>query len=129
MTRTEFLAGMTYLSAAVGKPTPPEQMEVYFDLLGKLPFDLFQSACKRALLGLSDNFLPAAGAIHRHACDIALKLRSEQEMSSRRLHDARIKGLLEGIGDMPALPRQRTAAEVRRLLNDRLKGFRGKDER
>ncbi len=105
MTRTEFLAGMTYLSAGVGKPTPPEQMEVYWDLLHQLPFDLFQAACQRALLGLSDNFLPPAGAIHRHACDLWQSWQDERDRQQRLRYDAplnpEVKRLLSGIGRLP----------------------------
>lgn len=108
MTPTEFNAGMAYLAAGVGKPVGSMQLEVYWDLLKALPADVFREALRRALLGLEDNFLPPAGVIYRHACDVQLKLRNQRETEQRRLRDDRealpatdVRRLLSGIGRLP----------------------------
>ena len=50
MTRNEFAKICAYLSAACGKPLSAEGLEVYYDLLGDLSFDVFLTAAKRVLL-------------------------------------------------------------------------------
>jgi hypothetical protein len=124
MTRAEFAAGMAYLGAGIGKPVPAMQMEVYWDLLGHLDYEIFQLAARKALLGITENFLPAAGAIYRHACDILIARRGEQERQHRILADRRngwshpaIGEVMGTFGEMPAAPR-RNVAEVRRLLSE-----------
>ena len=106
MTHAEFLSGMSYLAAGVGKPASAEQMQVYWDLLGRLDFDVFREAVRRSLLGITENFLPAAGAIYHHACDVMIQLRDRRETQERLLCEKQdlqpdVKRLPNGIGCLP----------------------------
>lgn len=50
MTRPEFAQIIAYLTAGCGKPLADAALEVYFDLLGDLPFDAMKLAAQRVLL-------------------------------------------------------------------------------
>ena len=70
MTDNEFAKIIAYVGVAVGKPLAPEALEVYFDLLKHLPYDVAQLAARRvasqhhyANFPLPVEFLEAAAAI------------------------------------------------------------------
>jgi hypothetical protein len=46
-----------------------EQMDVYFDALNDIPFDVLKSACKRAIQEQTENWLPAVGRIRALASE------------------------------------------------------------
>lgn len=50
MSRQEFVKVMAYLTAGSGKELAQSSLEVYFDLLGDLPYDVLAVAAKRVLL-------------------------------------------------------------------------------
>ena len=50
MTREEFVRTAAYITAACGKPLAPASVEVYYDLLGDLPANVFETAAKRVCL-------------------------------------------------------------------------------
>lgn len=50
MTREEFIKIAAYVAAGCGKALSAPSLEVYFDLLGDLPADVFALAAKRVLL-------------------------------------------------------------------------------
>lgn len=50
MTKTEFAKVVAYITAGSGKALSPEAMEVYFDCLGDLTFEVASVAAKRVLL-------------------------------------------------------------------------------
>ena len=50
MTRSEFLRVTTYLAVGSGKALSADSLEVYFDCLADLPFDVFALAAKRVLM-------------------------------------------------------------------------------
>jgi hypothetical protein len=50
MTHPEFAKIMAYIEVALGKPFTKEMAEVYFDLLGDLPYEVMQTAAKRVIL-------------------------------------------------------------------------------
>lgn len=48
--RMEFVKVLGYIATAIGKPVTEGMAEVYYDLLGDLPLDVFQTAAKRVVL-------------------------------------------------------------------------------
>lgn len=50
MSREEFLKAVAYVTAACGKALAPASLEVYFDCLGDLPYDVMLTAAKRVVL-------------------------------------------------------------------------------
>jgi len=56
MTMQEFIKAMQYLEATTGKPIDPDpkkaaaRLEVFYDLLGDLDFEIFKAACQRVAL-------------------------------------------------------------------------------
>lgn len=50
MTRPEFANAMAYLTAGVGKALTEDQLEVYFDCLKDLPFEVLMVSAKRVLM-------------------------------------------------------------------------------
>jgi hypothetical protein len=50
MTKIDFLQIMGYLGAGIVKDLPEESMDVYFDLLGDLPAEVFFTAAMRVIL-------------------------------------------------------------------------------
>lgn len=99
---------MAYLAAAIAKPIPEEQLEVYFNELGRFEAVDFCEAVQRSIRGLQDNFLPSIGVLYRHACDAALKRTSLQETASRRIaangvseQQREIRKLLQTWGRLP----------------------------
>ena len=105
MSKKEFGIVLAYLSAGVGKPINEDQAVVYFDILGKLDYTLFQEAAQAALRGLEANFLPSPGVLWRLACDIDQKRRGERDKQARLRddqanleHSPEVRRLLEGIG-------------------------------
>ncbi len=67
MTRDECANVLAYLSAAVNKPVPREQAEVYFDLLADLPAAAVQAAARQALVESAYPTIPPVGTIRRLA--------------------------------------------------------------
>ena len=66
MTHTEFLSGMAYLAAGVGKVVVAEQCVPYWDLLGHLPYEVFQLAASHP--SGRDGELSATGRRHPSPC-------------------------------------------------------------
>lgn len=50
MTREEFAQVTAYIAVGCGKDLSPEAHEVYFDLLGDLPFEAMKTAARRVLI-------------------------------------------------------------------------------
>lgn len=71
MTREEWCPIMAYLSAAVGKPMPHAQGEVYFDLLADLPAALALLAVRRAVAEGRYPTVPPVGVIRAAAAEAA----------------------------------------------------------
>jgi hypothetical protein len=71
MTRPEFVKAMAYLTAGCGKSLEPVSLEVYFDLLGDLPFDAFQTAVKRVLLRHKYATFPTVAELREAAAQTA----------------------------------------------------------
>jgi hypothetical protein len=67
MTREEFAPVAAYLAAAVNKPFPREQAEVYFDLLRDLPIAAVGAAAKQALVESAYPTIPPVGTLRRLA--------------------------------------------------------------
>jgi hypothetical protein len=67
----EFARVMRYLQASVGmvgdRQPPPEQVQVYFDLLGHWPFDVLMQAAQRAIAEHRYPNLPPVGLVAQHA--------------------------------------------------------------
>src|SRR5262245_36499204 len=70
MNRQDFLAISAFLSAGVGKPMPPQQLEVYYDLLRDLPTPAVQQAARRALQEGQYPVIPPIGVLRRLALEI-----------------------------------------------------------
>lgn len=69
MNRTEFTAITAYLAAAVGKPMPAEQIEVYFSLLGDLSAQVLWAAAKQAILENQYPTIPPVGVLRKLATE------------------------------------------------------------
>ncbi len=67
MTKPEFAAVTAYLSAAVSKPMPVEQITIYYDLLADLPADAVMLAAKQALLKSAYPTIPPVGVLRELA--------------------------------------------------------------
>ncbi|MCC6419526.1 MAG: hypothetical protein IT429_14935 [Gemmataceae bacterium] len=67
MTRDEFAQVSAYLSAAVGKPMPRDQLEVYYDLLKDLPGAAVAAAARQALCESRYPTIPPVGTIRQLA--------------------------------------------------------------
>lgn len=67
MTRDEFAQVSAYLSAAVGKPMPADQLEVYYDLLRDLPLSAVGAAARQSLVESRYPAIPPVGTIRQLA--------------------------------------------------------------
>lgn len=63
-----------YLSAATNRKIPADTNDVYFDLLGDIPYETLKGACKRALQEQRDTWLPSIGLIRSFASEAACGL-------------------------------------------------------
>lgn len=70
LTDAEWVKCSLFLSAAIGRPIPANQLEAYYDLLNDIPFAALKAACKRAIQEQKDNWLPSVGAIRSHASEV-----------------------------------------------------------
>jgi hypothetical protein len=68
MTREELVQILAYLQVGSGAKTPVshEQAEIYFDILGSLPFDLVQRAARLAVAESQYPVVPPVGVILKH---------------------------------------------------------------
>ena len=70
MTRYEFGVTMNYIGVAVGKPMEDANaLDVYFDLLGDLPADVFRLAAKRVVLSHKYPTFPSVAELRAAALD------------------------------------------------------------
>lgn len=120
MTDSEFAKIIAYVGVAVGKPLAPEALEVYFDLLKHLPYDVAQLAARRvasqhhyANFPLPVEFLEAAAAIAcpeteltpatawelawRAARDIDLDMNGPHISSDGKLWGSQAESILAGL--------------------------------
>lgn len=67
MTREEFGRVVAYITAATGKALEANRLEVFFDLLGDLPFDVLLSASRRVCLEHPWNTFPSVAEIRAAA--------------------------------------------------------------
>lgn len=70
LTRPQFATCAAYLAAGVGRPMSKEQLEVYYDNLNDIPFEVLKASCKAAVQVQKENWLPAVGAIRAHAAEL-----------------------------------------------------------
>jgi len=70
LTRPQFATCAAYLAAGVGRPMSKEQLEVYYDNLNDIPFEVLKASCKAAVQMQKENWLPAVGAIRAHATEL-----------------------------------------------------------
>lgn len=69
MTRTEFAKIMAYIDAATGKPLTSQALEVYFDLLGDLSYQVLLAGSKRILCERVWANFPQVGELRAAAVD------------------------------------------------------------
>ena len=70
MTREQFSEAMVYLYAGLSKPVEAHTMRVYFDLLGDLPHEIFQAACRQVLLSHKWNTFPTIAELRAAATEM-----------------------------------------------------------
>jgi hypothetical protein len=75
-----------YLSAGTGRQMSLEQINVYYDALNDLNYEVLQKACRRAIQEADQNFLPSVGAIRKYAaeCTSGLLPQASEEWESVR---------------------------------------------
>lgn len=71
MTRAEFTRVVAYLAAGTGKALPADSLEVYFDCLGDLPFELMMLAAKRVVLEHPWHTFPSIAELRQAASESA----------------------------------------------------------
>ncbi len=69
MTRDEFAQVTAYIAVACGKDLSPEAHEVYFDLLGDLPFEAGQLAARRVMLEHKWSTFPSIAELRQAAAE------------------------------------------------------------
>lgn len=69
MTRSDFARVMAYIGTACGKPLTADGHEVYFDLLGDLPFDVMQLAARRVMLEHKWATFPSVAELRQAAAE------------------------------------------------------------
>src|SRR5262249_28732759 len=69
VTREEFAEVCAYLAAAIARPIPRAQAEVYFDLLGDLPAPVLRAAARQALAASAYPRRPRVGVVRRLAVE------------------------------------------------------------
>lgn len=71
MTKRQCLEVMAYLAAAISKPPLSDRAgDIYFDLLGDLPLDVFHTAAKRVILDHVWATFPSIAELRQAATDI-----------------------------------------------------------
>jgi hypothetical protein len=95
MSRTEFAAIISYLAAGCGKTLSDAALLVYFDLLGDLPAEVFQTAAKRALLQQEYAVFPQAGTLRK----VALEIMQPDRLSALEAWDL-LRGAIRSFGYM-----------------------------
>lgn len=71
MTRIEFAKVAAYVGTAVGKPLTPDGLEVYFDLLGDLDFEVLMVAARRVVLEHKYPTFPSVAELRAAAVESA----------------------------------------------------------
>ncbi len=69
MTLAEFTSIMAYLELGCGRPLSPKAAEVYFDLLGDLPFPVLKAAAQRVILEHPWNTFPSIAELRKASAD------------------------------------------------------------
>ena len=78
MTREEFAGILRYLVVASGKPMEKETAEVYFDLLGDLPYERLKNAVREAIKESKYPVIPAVGYLR----DLATIVTTEEKLAA-----------------------------------------------
>lgn len=69
MTRTEWAKAAAYLTAGTGKSLTAEQLEVYYDCLGDLSYNVLQVAAKRVLMEHKWATFPSVAELRQAAAE------------------------------------------------------------
>ena len=65
MEKLEFAKALTFISAGIGKPVAKETIEVYFKILGDLPYDAFLAGCESVLVNHVWNSFPSIAELRQ----------------------------------------------------------------
>jgi hypothetical protein len=70
LTKQQWAVCAAVISSGTGRPIPREQLEVYYELLQDMPFDVLKQACRMAIQSQEANWLPHVGLIRRFGAEV-----------------------------------------------------------
>lgn len=110
----EFQVCAGVLIAATGRAMNEKTVDVYYEMLSDIPFDVLKAACKRAVQQQADSWLPSVGVIRSLAVELVYGVipvwSDEWDRVRKLVRKFDISRKTEAYSHMPALTQQAVTA-------------------